>query len=174
MSDDTDDRTRAMANAVAREFPPLLNIEHQELIRAVERAQVNIAANRELLESKIGDLGVKLDERYAMQTEALKAALEAAEKAVDKANIANEKRFESVNEFRGQLNDIVTTLISRAEADARLSALDARLNEMKSTVDTTIAGRTAVGQTQTQLWGYLVGFVGILSVAVTIILAFSN
>lgn len=133
-----------------------------------------------------------LDERYATQTKALdaaftaqqaamktafdaadkavQAALLAAEKAVDKANTANEKRFESVNEFRGQLNDLVTTLISRAEAEARLQALDARLSEMKSTVDKSGAGDDATRSTTATNWGYLVGAVGIISVFVTLAL----
>ncbi len=44
------------------------------------------------------------------------AALAAADKAVGKAEIATEKRFEGVNELRGALSDQAATLMSRSEA----------------------------------------------------------
>lgn len=49
---------------------------------------------------------------------AVQAALASAEKAVNKAEAAAEKRFEMMNEFRGQLSDQATTFVTRVEADA--------------------------------------------------------
>jgi chromosome segregation ATPase len=79
-----------------------------------------------------------LDERYATQTKAVDAAflaqqtamqtaltaarestqsdLLAAKEAVGKAEVAAEKRFESVNEFRAQLADQAGTFMPRSEA----------------------------------------------------------
>jgi hypothetical protein len=70
---------------------------------------------------------------------AVAAALLAAEKAVDKANTANEKRFESVNEFRAQLNDMIRTLLSRTEADAKFAALDTRATDNKDAISVIVA-----------------------------------
>ena len=50
-------------------------------------------------------------------------ALQAAEKAVTKAELAAEKRFESVNEFRNQLKDQTGTFITRNELWGWLVAL---------------------------------------------------
>jgi len=128
-----------------------------------------------------------LDERYATQTKALdaaflaqqaamntafsaaekavNAALLAAKEAVEKANTANEKRFESVNEFRGQLNDIVTTLISRGEADARFTAIDEKVSAIQRLLDKG-SGKEA--------WGYLVGAVGFVTAGMSVILLLIN
>lgn len=95
-----------------------------------------------------------LDERYATQTKALDAAfiaqqtamrtaLEAAEKAVQaaltaakeavsKSEVAAEKRFESVNEFRAQLQDIIATLVSKVEVDAKFTSIT---DKMEGIVD---------------------------------------
>jgi hypothetical protein len=67
---------------------------------------------------------------FASQDRAMSAALAAAKEAVSVANTANEKRFESVNEFRGQLADIMRTLMPRAEAEAVMSRETERLNDL--------------------------------------------
>jgi hypothetical protein len=64
------------------------------------------------------------------QDRAVTAALAAAKEAVTVANEANEKRFESVNEFRGQLSDIIRTLMPRAEAEAVISRATERLGDI--------------------------------------------
>lgn len=102
---------------------------------------------------------------------AVQAALLAAEKAVDKANVASEKRFEAVNAFRGQLNDVVTTLISRAEAEARMTALGDQLVLVRSSVEKSIASDAAARSTARDYWGYVVGIVGVVSMVVTLFLA---
>lgn len=103
-----------------------------------------------------------LNERYATQTKALDAAflaqqaavatsfdasekamaaaLLAAKEAVEKANTATEKRFDGVNELLGQQTATVAALLPRAEAEARITALDARLTDLKSTVDKGFTG----------------------------------
>lgn len=48
---------------------------------------------------------------------------DAQEKAVLKAEGANEKRFESVNEFRAQLSDEQSTFLTRSEYETKHSAL---------------------------------------------------
>lgn len=220
-----DKGTSRISAAVARELPPLLNIEHQELIRAVERVQVQVMADRDYLECKIQDLGGKLDERYAMQTKALDAAfmaqttamdaafaaqekaidkafaaqqnaVEAAlaareraldlalaardkavdaefaaqEKAVTKAETANEKRFESVNEFRAQLGDIISTMIPRTEANARIGAIEDKIADLKAVVDKGL-GRSKAGM---ENWGVLVGGVGMIVAIATLLIIMFN
>lgn len=62
------------------------------------------------------------------------AALAAQQLAIGKAETANEKRLDSINEFRGQLNDVITTLMPRTEAVARADGNAARIAELTTTV----------------------------------------
>lgn len=59
------------------------------------------------------------------------------EKAVVTANTATEKRFDSVNEFRGQLNDQVATFLPRKEYDARHETLENRVSELNDRLNRT-------------------------------------
>lgn len=64
-------------------------------------------------------------------------ALDASEKAIAKSELANEKRFESVNEFRGQLDDQSRTFIPRREAEAMISAVEAKVADSASRIELT-------------------------------------
>jgi hypothetical protein len=56
--------------------------------------------------------------RADAQDKAVNAALTTTQAAIMKAESATEKRFESVNEFRGSLGDQARTLMPRAESEA--------------------------------------------------------
>lgn len=97
------------------------------------------------------------------------AALAAAEKATSKAEIAADKRFEAVNEFRAQLADQAATLISRAEAEARIDAIGERselqitqLNAMVGSMGSRLDRNEGRGAGLNAGWGYLVGVMGVL------------
>jgi len=61
---------------------------------------------------------------------AVEQALNAQQQAVDKAEAAAEKRFASVNEFRGQLSDQVRTFAPREYVDSQLGAMVQRMNDL--------------------------------------------
>lgn len=67
------------------------------------------------------------DQRFEATDKAMSAALAAAQAAVTKAEVANEKRFESVNEFRAQLADQTRDLLTRREYEANHAALMRRM-----------------------------------------------
>jgi hypothetical protein len=97
------------------------------------------------------------DVRLAAQGKAVDAALAAAKEAVTKAEAASEKRFESINEFRGTLADQQRTLMPRAEAEkdaeafrTGLAAANARLDRMEGQ-----------GTGKRDVWAYIVGAVGV-------------
>ena len=86
------------------------------------------------LDQRMAALQVLLDQRYAAQTRAfevardtaldsVRAALASAETAVAKAEIATEKRFESVNEFRASLADQTSSFMTRDEVNVRIQSL---------------------------------------------------
>lgn len=59
----------------------------------------------------------------AAAEKAVNAALTAQKEAVNKAETAAERRFEAVNEFRGQLADQAASFLPRKEYDAQHAAL---------------------------------------------------
>lgn len=67
------------------------------------------------IKEMIALIEVKNDQRFKAQEAAVAAALASADRAVTKADMATEKRFESVNEFRNQLKDQTGTFITRGE-----------------------------------------------------------
>lgn len=64
-----------------------------------------------------------IEQRLDSMDKALTAALQATKEAIQKAETATEKRFESVNEFRSQLGDQARTFMPRLEAEQRLDQL---------------------------------------------------
>lgn len=90
--------------------------------------------------------------------------------AVKIANQASEKRFESVNEFRGQLNDQVRTFLPRAEYDARHETLENRVSELTNRLNRNEGKSTGLNAG----WGYLLGGLAGIATIVGIILAFNN
>lgn len=76
-----------------------------------------------------GTLTRHYDERFKAQEEAVRAALAASEKAVLKAEMAAEKRFDSVNEFRNAMADQQATFANKEQTDFRLTAIDKKLAE---------------------------------------------
>lgn len=62
--------------------------------------------------------------------EGVSAAMAASEKAVLKAETANEKRFDSVNEFRQQLKDQQDTFAVKSETNLRFEGVEKRLDLM--------------------------------------------
>jgi len=104
-----------------RPVPDPTLLTTQQLLR-------ELAALRELLETRIDGLDRLLSRRMDDADKAIQAALVSAEKAVTKAEIASEKRFEGVNEFRRALSDQTATFIPRAEYDSAHDALSARVN----------------------------------------------
>lgn len=98
---------------------------------------------------------------FVNNDKAIKSALDAQKEAVTKAEIANEKRFDSVNEFRGQLSDQAANFFPRREADVRFKSLEKELDDLRGT------RREGVSSTV----GVLFGIAGLVVVIIAVILA---
>lgn len=81
------------------------------------------------------------------QAEKVALALSASEKAIAKAEASTQKaidktaddiktRFDSVNEFRGQLSDQAATFIPRKEAEQRIDSVLERVETLRQAVNT--------------------------------------
>lgn len=91
---------------------------------------------KEHIDDKIDDLAARLLERA-----------EAQDKAIQKSEAAAEKRFESVNEFRGQLADQVKTFMTRETYEVGHAALESKVDLVKDIVTGIIAEKRG-GQEQ--------------------------
>jgi len=137
------------------------------------------------IDQRFTDADKRYEQRFEAQQKAIVEAQTAAQKGVDaafaaakeatsKAELAADKRFEGVNEFRGQLSDQAATFITRVEAEARMIALSEKVSELSSRVNVT-SGRAA-GELDAR--GLAVAAVGILialaAVVVAVIVAVSS
>lgn len=76
-----------------------------------------------------------VDIRFDAQEKAVTAALTAADRAVGKAELASEKRFDSVNEFRAALSDSSRLLMPRTEAEQGMKSMEEKITALVKRVD---------------------------------------
>jgi hypothetical protein len=92
------------------------------------------------------------------QDKAVQAALQAAKEAVGKAEVAAEKRFDAVNEFRGVLTDQQQNFLLRNEYHTAHTSLLEKVADLSARIDRS-EGR---GSGFSAGWGYLLGAVGLI------------
>ena len=93
--------------------------------------------------------------------------LASSDRAISKAEVATEKRFESVNEFRQTLSDQTKSFISKVEFEALRDTAGTRIADLSSRLDK-IEGK-AVGLNAG--WIYLLGGLSALGTLVTVVVA---
>jgi hypothetical protein len=121
-----------------------------------KRYEQRFDASQKALEVGFAAAKAAVDASFAAQKEAINAALAAADRAVTKAELATEKRFESVNEFRGTLDNQQRTLIPRSEVDKMFQAMTEKVDRLQKQADASTAERAGIRGG----WGYAVGAVG--------------
>jgi len=124
-----------------------------------------IGANDHRYEQRFNDLDAAMNKGFERQKETVNVALQAADRAVTKAELAAEKRFESVNEFRNTLADQQRTLVSRTEVDALMHSFNDKVVGLEKVVDRLQAERQGIRGG----YGYAVGVVGFVLTLATLI-----
>jgi hypothetical protein len=104
------------------------------------------------------------------QQDSVRAAFASAKEAVDKAASATEKRFDSVNEFRGQLKDQQLLLMPRAEAEVKVKGVSDAVAALQVRMDQ----QTGRGDGAATLWSILVAVGGLLIGALSVAAAFAR
>jgi len=107
-------------------------------------------ALQEEMDRRFTDLSSQLDRRFIDSERAVQAALAAAEKATLLANSSAEKRFEGVNEFRGQLSDQARTFMTRNEYSVQYQALVDTVSQLRQ--DLTRVDGTVVPRRENESW----------------------
>lgn len=108
------------------------------------------------------------EQRIQDQDKAVQAALIAAKEAVIKAETASEKRFESVNEFRGQLADQTATLMPRAEVNTKFDAFNDKLTGLTDRINTSQGVKQGSELTIGKIYGAIAAFAAIITIVVII------
>lgn len=116
----------------------------------------------EYFEQRLAAVDARLLAMIDFQRELTHARFDAAQAAITKADTATEKRFESVNEFRGQLADQTRTFASR-------EALEASAKEGATARDGLAAATAANTARLSNLEGRLVAYSGAVGLGVTFI-----
>lgn len=91
-----------------------------------------IANNDKRYEQRFNDTKIAVDAALIAADKAVTAALAGQKEAVTKAEVAAEKRFESVNEFRSTLANQQRSLMPRQEYEANHKALADRIDKIES------------------------------------------
>lgn len=137
---------------------------------AAEVSRLAIEAAEKLNERRFADQQIAVTAALAAQKEAVAAALTAADRAVSKAELAAERRFEGVNEFRGQLSDQAATFISRAEALLQIQTNADKIDALATRIDRTEGRSTGLNAG----WTVAVSVVLMLGAIVAMIVALTH
>ncbi len=114
------------------------------------------------------------------QNDAVVLAMEAASKAVIKAEAASEKRFDAVNEFRATLADQQRTLMPRSEAEVRLNSMAEKMDSLAKSLtirlDAIVADVIEIRATRKGFgegWGVVVGALSLIVAAIAVAISFA-
>lgn len=144
-----------------------------------EKSQWTIETLRLHILALMATNDAKYSERFQAQQTAMEAALtaqklavdtalSAADRAVLKSEVAAEKRFESVNEFRASLADQQRTLMPRSESELLIRGLSEKVDAHAQVLQTSAGQKSGIKDG----WLYLVGGVSVLSLIASFALHF--
>jgi tetrahydromethanopterin S-methyltransferase subunit G len=142
----------------------------ESAVRSKERLDVLNSRVDDVIHQATGNATAvaRLTSEAIAARDAMNAMYKAQQEAISKAEIANEKRFASVNEFRAQLGDQARTFMPRAEVEVILKSLDARIDK--------IEGRDIERMGQKfgtkEGWLYAVGVIGLIGTILAILAMF--
>lgn len=129
-----------------------------DLVNAAIRRQDDLMAAESLrVDQLIVEKEKESIQRWTSLKELIESGLTATEKAVNvalsnqkealqKAENATERRFESVNEFRNTLGDQQRTLMPRSEVEVIIKAQDSKIDAVQARLDKTEGKGTGVSQ----------------------------
>lgn len=112
------------------------------------------ATLKEYVDAQFSAILRLLDERKDAQQQAIAAALASVKEAIQKAENATERRFDSVNEFRQTLTDQAGTFATRDQVETLKEDLNRRQGAAL------FVSRT---------WGYIVGVVGVAAAVIAVV-----
>lgn len=135
-----------------------------EDITLKEYLEVLIDTNDRRYEQRFNDTKIAVDAALIAADKAVAAALAGQKEAVTKAEVAAEKRFESVNEFRSTLSDQQRMLLPRLEAEVKFVNVEKNFDAMTKEISSLRESRAVHSGKETGIkdfWALLAGLIGI-------------
>ena len=77
----------------------------------------------------------RIEERFISVEKSTQSAFENSQRAIDKADLATEKRFEGVNEFRAALSDQASRFVTAEQLQAVSEKLEAGYQRNRDDID---------------------------------------
>lgn len=139
-----------------------------EEITLKEHIEAIIDKNDKRYEQRFNDTKIAVDAALIAADKAVAAALAGQKEAVTKAEVAAEKRFESVNEFRNTLSDQQRNLMPRSEAEIQFKGLNEKVDALKLS-DVSHLGQ---GMGVKEGWGWAVGVLGFVVATIALLSRF--
>jgi len=157
----------------------------QHLISLMEANDKRYAERFNDIECKARESKTELREyvsdKIVAQKESIAIAMTASKEAIQKAENANERRFEGVNEFRNTLKDQQSTLLPRTEYDSGHLALTEKIAAVKERFDKHETAQVTSKETKVEakgdtknLWAYVVSAVALVGSMIGIIITFTQ
>ncbi len=115
----------------------------------------------DLLREREARVNVKfeaLDRALLLAAESVKTAMAASEKALVKAELATERRFEGVNEFRAAMADQQATFARKTEVDILINAINNKVDLLMAQQHKHLGKESGVGV----VWGVVVVVMGFM------------
>lgn len=99
---------------------------HSDIIAPTpSELEIQIIADKTYMLLAIKELEKRLEDRFT-----------ASQAAITKAEVASEKRFDGVNEFRAQQKDMILTLVLKAEYEVTRQAMQAVIDALRRDLTT--------------------------------------
>ena len=117
------------------------------------------------LDRRFRDMQLQLDQRFLSSQDAVQAALKSAELAVNKAEVAAEKRFDNVNEFRQTLSDQTKTFVT----EDKFSGLAHQVDLLQGQQAGTREQKTTVNATMILVTQVIIGLISVVSLVIAIV-----
>jgi hypothetical protein len=121
---------------------------------------------REYVDRRFDDQDKAVQTALTSAEKAVVAALAAAKEAVSKAETANDKRFDSVNEFRAQLADQTANLMPRTEYTVQHKAIEEKLADLINRVNTSDGKSSGFDKS----WAMFLAVIGVGLVVIGLVL----
>lgn len=142
------------------------DLRYSQRFAAQEKAlEIALQSVNRAMDIAISRVDKEFHEHLIQVREETKTAFMNSERAIQKAEVANEKRFDGINEFRGQLRDQAATFMPRTESISMHAATAEKISDIMTRLDRQ-EGR---GSGLNSGWGLLLGAVGLLAAVVTIV-----
>jgi hypothetical protein len=118
----------------------------------------------------LAERDLRYQQRFDAQNDGVDKALAAAKEAVTKSEIADQRRFEGVNEFRATLADQAATLMPRNEAEARFAALAEKIDANSHAIASIRGGEHSKAVSQSTLFTVLGLVLAAMSIIAVVVL----